>query len=103
MKSIAYLSAGLLLLASCGGEADSTEEQAMEPLNYPETRKGTDSTVYFGTTVNDPYRWLEDDRSEETEAWVKTQNEFTFGYLDKIEFRDKVKERCSALWDYEKL
>ena len=102
MKSTLYLSAGLLLLASCGGENNENNE-TVEKLNYPETRMGTDSTVYFGTTVYDPYKWLEDDRSEETEAWVKTQNEFTFDYLDKIEFRSQIKDRFSALWDYEKV
>lgn len=105
MKFKTFLPAGVIFLAACGGESTPEENQIVnqEPLVYPETRIGNDSSVYFGTTVKDPYRWLEDDRSEETEAWVKTQNEFTFGYIDDIEFRDKIKERLSVLWDYEKL
>jgi len=56
-----------------------------QPLKYPETRQ--DPKViddYHGTKVADPYRWLEDDNSEETKAWVKAQNEVTFGYLNKL-------------------
>ena len=74
-----------------------------EGLAYPDTRK--DTTVmdeYFGTSVADPYRWLEDDLSDETGAWVKAQNELTFGYLDQIPFRDQIKDRLTELWNYEK-
>ena len=102
-----FIPVSLIFIAACSAnsDADHPENQTMniEPLEYPETRKGTDSTVYFGTTVYDPYRWLEDDRSAETESWVKTQNAFTFDYLDQIQFRDKIKDRLSSLWDYEKL
>lgn len=73
-------------------------------LDYPETRK--DSTVvdnYFGTDVADPYRWLEDDRSEETEAWVTAQNEVTFGYLEQIPYRESIKNKLTELWNYEKV
>ena len=105
MKLKTFLPTSVLLLAACGGETTSNDNEMVnqEPLVYPVTRMGNDSSVYFGTTVKDPYRWLEDDRSEETEEWVKTQNEFTFGYIVDIEFRDKIKERLSELWDYEKL
>lgn len=93
---------GLVFLVACeSGEETKSEEQMA--LNYPETRK--DTTVvdeYFGKQVADPYRWLEDDMSDETAAWVKAQNEVTFGYLEKIPFRDKIKDRLTELWDYEK-
>ena len=72
-------------------------------VNYPETKKVDTVTDYFGTQVKDPYRWLEDDRSAETEAWVKTQNEATFGYLEQIPFRNELKERLTQLWNYEKI
>ena len=62
-------------------------------LKYPPTRKADNIDTYFGTTVPDPYRWLEDDRSSETAAWVKAQNEVTFGYLEKIPFRNAIKTR----------
>lgn len=72
-------------------------------MNYPETKKVDTITDYFGTEVKDPYRWLEDDRSEETENWVEAQNKVTFNYLEKIPYRDQLKERLTDLWDYEKL
>ncbi|MFT4698713.1 MAG: prolyl oligopeptidase [Flavobacteriaceae bacterium] len=72
-------------------------------VKYPLTKKADTVTNYFGTEVKDPYRWLEDDRSKETENWVKSQNETTFGYLDNIPFRNELKERLSALWNYEKV
>lgn len=72
-------------------------------IQYPQTKKGETVDVYFDTKVNDPYRWLEDDKSAETGAWVKTQNEVTYGYLDKIPFRDELKKRMEKLWNYEKI
>lgn len=72
-------------------------------VKYPETKKVDTVTTYFGSTVPDPYRWLEDDNSEETKAWVKAQNEVTFSYLEKIPFRNKIKERMEKIWNYEKI
>ena len=72
-------------------------------LTYPETKKVDTVDVYFGTEVADPYRWLEDDRSPETEAWVKAENKVTFGYLDKISFRDAIKQKLEKIWNYEKI
>jgi len=74
-----------------------------KPLVYPETRKTDVVEDYHGTPVPDPYRWLEDDRSEETAAWVKAENEVTFSYLDQIPFRKGVKQRMTSLWDYAKM
>lgn len=88
-------------LSACSGGADKKEEASN--MNYPETRE--DTTVvddYFGTTVSDPYRWLEDDTSEETAKWVKAQNAVTFGYLEQIPYRSAIKDRLTELWDYEK-
>lgn len=72
-------------------------------IKYPKTKKVNTVDTYFGTKVPDPYRWLEDDRSAETEAWVKAENEVTFDYLNKIPFRDVIKKRLTALWNYEKI
>lgn len=72
-------------------------------LKYPEVRKTDQVDNYFGTEVPDPYRWLEDDNSEETAAWVKAENEVTFSYLEKIPFRDKIKDRITEMWNYEKV
>ncbi|WP_431166086.1 prolyl oligopeptidase family serine peptidase [Tenacibaculum halocynthiae] len=72
-------------------------------VNYPETTKTPVVDDYFGTKITDNYRWLEDDKSKETEAWVKAENEVTFDYLDKIPYRKELKNRLSELWNYEKL
>jgi len=68
----------------------------------PLTRKLDVVDHYFGTNVPDPYRWLEDDHSLDTKAWVKAQNEVTFAYLAGIPERDRIRERLTKLWDYEK-
>ena len=72
-------------------------------ITYPETRKDT-SVVddYFGTKVADPYRWLENDNSDETKDWVKRQNAVTFAYLEKLPLRNVLKERIEKMWNYEK-
>ncbi len=72
-------------------------------VKYPETAKKPVVDTYFGTEVTDNYRWLEDDRSPETEAWVKAENEVTFDYLDKIPYREQLKNRLTELWNYEKI
>ena len=74
----------------------------MAQFNYPVARKTDQVDDYHGTKVADPYRWLEDDHSEETAEWVKAENEVTFGYLNTIPFRDKLKARCEAVFNYEK-
>lgn len=72
-------------------------------IKYPKTTKAETIDTYFGTNVPDPYRWLEDDKSAETAAWVKAQNEVTYGYLSKIPYRDVLKNRLEKLWNYEKI
>ncbi|WP_318310893.1 prolyl oligopeptidase family serine peptidase [Flagellimonas crocea] len=99
MKNISLLAA-LVLFAACKEESKNREPIT---VNYPTTKKVDTVDNYFGTEVPDPYRWLEDDRSEETEAWVKKQNAVTFGYLEKIPFREDLKNRLEKLWNYEKV
>ena len=72
-------------------------------MNYPKTKTDHKVDNYFGTKVKDPYRWLEDDRSKETEAWVKAQNKFTSNYFKQIPFINQLKERLSEIWNYEKI
>ncbi len=98
-KSITLLFATAAFVA-CKEEAK--KEEAMN-IAYPQTKKVDTVDTYFENKVADPYRWLEDDRSQETEAWVKAQNEVTFDYLDKIPFRNQIKERLEKLWNYEKV
>jgi prolyl oligopeptidase len=69
-------------------------------LTYPETKKVDQVDDYFGTKVADPYRWLEDDNAEEVKAWVEAQNAVTFGYLETIPFRPKIKERLTEIYNY---
>ncbi|MCU0404590.1 MAG: prolyl oligopeptidase family serine peptidase [Chitinophagaceae bacterium] len=69
---------------------------------YPESRKENVVDNYHGTKVADPYRWLEDDNSEETKSWVKQQNLLTFGYLEKIPFRQKIRNRLEEIWNFPK-
>ena len=71
-------------------------------IQYTPTKKGDVKDTYFGTEVEDPYRWLEDDNSAETAEWVKTQNQLTFGYLEKLPYREQIKTRLTELWDYPK-
>ncbi|RKR14885.1 prolyl oligopeptidase [Maribacter vaceletii] len=79
------------------------QEKEAPSITYPITKKANIEDTFFGTTVKDPYRWLEDDRSAETEDWVKKQNKVTFSYLDKIPFKSHIKNRLEKLWNYEKL
>lgn len=72
-------------------------------MNYPKTKTNDTVDIYFGTKVKDPYRWLEDDRSKETEAWVKAQNACTSNYLHQIPYLNKLKERLTEIWNYEKI
>ncbi|MFL1010496.1 prolyl oligopeptidase family serine peptidase [Flavisericum labens] len=71
-------------------------------MKYSQTKAENIIDTYFGVEVEDPYRWLEDDTSKETEAWVKAQNKVTNSYLEGIPFRNQLKERLSELWNYEK-
>ena len=67
---------------------------------YPQTAKSDVVDDYFGTKVADPYRWLEDDHSPETAAWVQAQNEVTENYFSQIPFRDKIRERLTEIWNF---
>src|SRR5208283_1778806 len=73
-----------------------------QQLNYPQTRKVDQLDDYHGVKVADPYRWLEDDRSAETAAWVAAENKVTFGYLEQIPYRQQVLARLKQLYNYPK-
>ena len=99
----------LLLLSSfaCRQAGDSTKTSPMAfkkiPVTYPATRQDSSAAdTYFGARISDPYRWLEDDQSPETKDWVKQQNGATFGFLEQIPFREKIKNRLEQIWNFEK-
>ena len=101
------------LLAACGGApgTDSVNEpnsitmteSKQAAITYPQTAKGDVVDSYFEQQIADPYRWLEDDRSSETEAWVKAQNKVTFSYLEQIPYREQIKQKLASSWNYEKV
>ncbi|MCX6320466.1 MAG: prolyl oligopeptidase family serine peptidase [Bacteroidia bacterium] len=95
MKKLILTTIAMALLISCNGPVK-------KKIEYPVTKKGDVVDTYFGTKVPDPYRWLEDDKSEETAAWVKEQNKVTFGYLEAIPYREEIKNRLEKMWNYEK-
>ncbi len=97
-KFSAVLVSALLVLNACKTE----EEKKNISINYPVTKKVDQVDDYFGTPIEDPYRWLEDDNSEETSEWVKQQNEVTFNYLSNIPFREKIKQRLAEIWNFPK-
>lgn len=84
-------------------EKEVTTPEQITAVTYPTTKKIDVVDDYFGTKVTDSYRWLEDDMSAETAEWVKAQNKTTYGYLEQIPYRDKIKSRLAALLDYEKV
>ena len=76
---------------------------AQSPIAYPKTKTVNQVDEYFGVNVADPYRWLEDDNSVETAAWVEAENKVTQDYISKIPFRNALKEKMMKLQNYEKM
>ena len=82
-----------ILLASCSSQNMKSTYQ------YPETKKTVHTDEYFGTKVEDPYRWLEDDRAEDTKDWVQREVGFTKNYLDQIPFREEISSQLKDIWN----
>ena len=99
IRSISFLLLLSLLFINCNRKPGPSGAD----IQYPETKKVDTVDTYFGTEVADPYRWLEDDNSVETEAWVEAQNEVTYSYLEAIPFRDQINERITELFDYQRV
>ncbi|HTF03293.1 MAG TPA: prolyl oligopeptidase family serine peptidase [Bacteroidia bacterium] len=97
LRTLFLLTSGAIALSSCSSSV--AEETG---YTYPKTRKVDTVDTYFGVTIADPYRWLEDDNSDSTKKWVDEQNKVTFDYLGKITFRDKIRDRLKQVWNYEK-
>lgn len=106
MNRLLLLFVAVVTMYACSG--DSQQQNDSKKMNnkyngeYPTVRKDTVVDDYHGTTVADPYRWLEDDASAETKAWVEAQNKVTYSYLDRIPFRKEIADRYEALWNYER-
>ncbi|WP_290699831.1 prolyl oligopeptidase family serine peptidase [Lacinutrix sp.] len=100
MKKLAICFLTLSIFMACKEEK---KERQVITVDYPSTNTVDTINTYFGTEVKDPYRWLENDRSEETMAWVRNQNKATYSYLDNIPFRNELKDRLTKLWNYEKI
>lgn len=98
IKHLAGLCIGAAaVLAACNKPAENTS------MKYPVAKKVDTVDTYFGVSVSDPYRWMENDTTQEVADWVKAENDVTFGFLSKIPYRDKVKKRLEALNNYEKI
>ena len=92
---ISLLAFAIIMFTQC--------DKKSAPIQYPETAMGSDTDVYFGVKVADPYRWLENDTAPEVEAWVQQQNQITQDYLQKIPFRDALNKRLTDISNYEKI
>ena len=88
---------GALFFASC------TIQKMNSSLNYPETKKVEHNDEYFGTKIEDPYRWLEDDMAADTKDWVQREVAFTNNYLANIPFREEIRSQLKDIWNYEKI
>lgn len=106
-KTFLFIFAGAMF-AGCNSNTKTTSENMIAPadsiktLSYPATAKGGVVDDYFGIKVPDPYRWLEDDTSEATKAWVVAENKVSDNYLSQIPYREEMKKRLEFLWNYEK-
>lgn len=98
MKSRFYLPL-LFGMAMCSHQMN---KPVIPTPTYPVTRQAKVSDNFFGTNVNDPYRWLEDDTAAEVVQWVKDQNKITFDYLNQIPGRDNLKKRLNEIWNFPK-
>ena len=101
MKNL-FLRTALVLGAMAAAGCGNTNMKQIKHLPYPETERGSVTDNYFGVEVADPYRWLEDDRSEATAAWVEAENTVPEDYHAQIPFRGAIRDRLTELWNYPK-
>jgi prolyl oligopeptidase len=100
MRSTALLPFLALLAATC--QAPRAPHSSWQPAVYPAAPREAVVDTYHGTTVADPYRWLEDPDAPEVRAWIEAQNALTHSYLDPVPTRERVRERLTELWNYER-
>jgi len=102
LSSLALIAVALSMTMSSLPRPVSAHDGDIPKLTYPETKRVDVVDTYFGTTVPDPYRWLEDDNAPEVTSWVEAQNKVTFGYLSQIPYRQQIRERLTKLLNYPK-
>ncbi|NTE05401.1 S9 family peptidase [Agrobacterium tumefaciens] len=93
---------GLFALSLLACNQDKKPIDKITRMKYPDTRKDSTTDQYFGKTIADPYRWLENDTSAETKAWVIAENKVTQNYLSQIPYRADIKKRLTEIWNYPK-
>jgi len=98
-----------LVLAACQGQQSArpappqtSEKKSVTDSSYPVAKTGNQVDDYHGIKIADPYRWMEDVESSDTHAWIEAENKLTFGKLAQIPGRDRIREKLSAVWNYEK-
>lgn len=106
MKKYIYLFMAIVIMQGCGGGEKSSQDEggdtAQETYSYPKTAKVDVVDDYHGTNVEDPYRWLEAADSQAVRDWIGEQNDVTFSYLEKIEYREDIRKRLEEIWNYPK-
>ncbi|MFN0275113.1 MAG: prolyl oligopeptidase family serine peptidase [Chitinophagales bacterium] len=106
MKNVLYLlTACIIIIQSCKTKGETSEEEVKGPgkVSYPLTKTIDQKDVYFGDTINDGYRWLENEGDTAVRNWIAAQNNVTFGYLDQIPYRNQLKQRLTELANYPKM
>ena len=89
-------------VAPAPGSAAAADTASAPKISYPGTKKVEQVDDYFGTKVPDPYRWLENESAPEVASWVEAENQLTFSYLEKIPYRQKIKDRLTQVLNYPK-
>ena len=84
----------IIILISC----DTSQR-----IEYPITEEIIVTDTYFDTEIQDPYRWMEDDKDKKVKNWIERQNQLTFSYLEQIPYRESLRNRLEELWNYEKI
>ena len=103
MNHLSFFSLALLAGLGCACSQNSKQPNAMDiTVTYPDTKTIAHQDTFHGERVDDPYRWLEADTAEDVKGWVRSQNDVTFSYLEKIPYREAIRKRLEELWDYEK-
>ncbi|MBC8172404.1 MAG: S9 family peptidase [Chitinophagales bacterium] len=105
MRIIAFIITGALFFSSCKTKEQSATADVKGPgkVSYPDTKTIDQKDVYFGDTINDMYRWLENEGDTAVRNWIAAENNVTFGYLEQIPYRNQLKQRLTELANYPKM